>query len=252
MFAPSSLLLSLLCLTAPLTTSFGADMVSETQKFAYPLTSDSRFQLSNQNGSVEIVGEDTNEVKIEATKKARSQSELAGIKILIEQKDKAIVVQTTRDNAAPRPKDISVEYRIFVPRHLAAVDVVLSNGSVVAKNLEAAVTLRSTNGAIEATDVLGAADLESENGSVALTQIHTASTAKLLTTNGSISLTLPASASVSLQAKTTVGRIQSDLPSNQRRRVNIVGEELQATLGAGASPIQLRTVNGAIQIQTKG
>jgi hypothetical protein len=37
-----------------------------------------------------------------------------------------------------------------------------------------------------------------------------------------------------------------------RRRVDIVGEELRATLGSSANPIQLRTVNGTIRIQTKG
>jgi hypothetical protein len=86
---------------------------------------------------VQIVGDDSNEVRIEATKKARSQSELAAIRISVEQKENAIVIKTIWDN-----------------------------------------------------------------------------------------------------------------PS--RRRVDLVGEELRATLGSGKNPIQLRTVNGTIRIQTKG
>jgi len=93
MFARYSLLLSIFWLTIPLRTVFGEDMISETQKLTYPFTSDSRFQLSNQNGSVQIVGDDINEVRIEATKKAHSQSELAAIRISVEQKEKAIGIK---------------------------------------------------------------------------------------------------------------------------------------------------------------
>jgi hypothetical protein len=121
----------------PFRTVLGEDMISETQKLTYPFTLDSRFQVSNQNGSVQIVGDDINEVRIEATKKARSQSELAAIRISVEQKENAIVIKTIWDNPC-------------------------------------------------------------------------------------------------------------------RRRVDIVGEELRATLGSGKNPIQLRTVNGTIRIQTKG
>jgi DUF4097 and DUF4098 domain-containing protein YvlB len=252
MFARRSVLLSILWLLIPGTTGFGEDMISETQKFSYPFTSDSRFQLSNQNGSVEIVGDDSNEVRIEATKKAHSQSELAAINISVEQKEKAIVVKTIWDNTSRRRVDSSVEYHIFIPRHLGGIEISTANGNVSAKNLDAETALRSANGAIEALDVLGPLTLESLNGSVALTQNQNTAAAKLSTTNGAISLTLPASASVSVNAQTKVGRIQSDLSGSQKRRVNIVGEELQATLGAGANPIQLRTVNGTIRIQTKG
>ena len=72
MFARDSLLLSIFWLTIPFSAVLGEDMISETQKLTYPFASDSRFQLSNQNGSVQIIGDDVNEVRIEATKKALS------------------------------------------------------------------------------------------------------------------------------------------------------------------------------------
>jgi len=252
MFARYSLLLSILWLAIPFRIGLGEDMISETQKLIYPLTSDSRFLLSNQNGSVQIVGEDINEVRIEATKKAHSQSELAAIRISVEQKEKAIMIKTIWDNPSRRRVDSRVEYRISVPRLFAAIEIITANGNVFAKDLDAETSLRSANGAIDAHDVLGPLTLESLNGSVSLTQSQKTSAAKLSTTNGAITLTLPASASVSVNAQTKVGQIQSDLPETQRRRVNVVGEALRATLGNGANPIQLRTVNGIIRIQTKG
>jgi DUF4097 and DUF4098 domain-containing protein YvlB len=250
MVARYSLLLSALWLTILCRTSLGEDMISETQKLAYPFTSDGRLQLSNQNGSVQIVGDDINEVRIEATKKARSQSELAAIRISVEQKEKLIAVKTIWDNISRRRVDSSVEYRIVVPRVFAAIEVITANGAVSAKNLDAETSLRSANGAIDAENVLRPMTLESLNGSVSLTQSQNAPAAKLSTTNGSITLTLPSSASVAVNAQTKVGKIQSDLPDKQRRRINVVGEELQATLGGGANPIQLRTVNGIIRIET--
>jgi DUF4097 and DUF4098 domain-containing protein YvlB len=252
MFARYSLLLSILWLAIPFRIGLGEDMISETQKLIYPFTSDSRFLLSNQNGSVQIVGEDINEVRIVATKKAHSQSELAAIRISVEQKEKAIMIKTIWDNPSRRRVDSRVEYRISVPRLFAAIEIITANGNVFAKDLDAETSLRSANGAIDAHDVLGPLTLESLNGSVSLTQSQKTSAAKLSTTNGAITLTLPASASVSVNAQTKVGQIQSDLPETQRRRVNVVGEALRATLGNGANPIQLRTVNGIIRIQTKG
>ncbi len=120
MFARYSLLLSILWLTIPFRTVFGEDMISETQKLTYPFTSDSRFQLSNQNGSVQIVGDDINEVRIEATKK--DQFELAAIRISVEQKEKAVVIKTIWDNTSRRRVDSSVEYRIWVTRLFAAIE----------------------------------------------------------------------------------------------------------------------------------
>jgi DUF4097 and DUF4098 domain-containing protein YvlB len=251
MFARHSFWLSILWVTIPFRIGLGEEMISESQKFTYPFTSDSRFQLSNQNGSVEIVGDDSNEVRIEAIKKAHSQSELAAIHVSVEQKDRTIMVKTIWDNSSRRRVDSSVEYRVSIPRHFAAIEVTTANGSVSAKDLDAETSLRSANGAIEARDVVGPVTLESLNGSVALTQSQNAPAAKLSTTNGSISLTLPSSANVSVDAQTRVGQIQSDLPANQRRRVNVVGEELRGTLGEGANLIQLRTVNGTIRIKTK-
>jgi DUF4097 and DUF4098 domain-containing protein YvlB len=251
MFARYWFWLSILWLTVSFRIGFSEEMISETGKFSYPFASESRLQLSNQNGSVQILGDDSNEVRIEAIKKAHTQSELAAIHVSVEQNDKAIAIKTIWDDSSRRRVDSSVEYRISIPRHFAEIEIITANGSVSAKNFEAETSLRSANGAIEASDLLGSLTLESLNGSVALTQNQNAPAAKLSTTNGSISLTLPASANVSVSAQTKVGQIQSDLPANQRRRVNVVGEELRTTLGDGANPIRLRTVNGTIRIQTK-
>src|ERR1700716_2648594 len=122
MFARDSLLLSIFWLTIPFRAVLGEDMISETQKLTYPFTSDSRFQLSNQNGPVQIFGDDNHEIRIEATKKARSQSELATIRISVEQKEKAVVLKTIWDNTSRRRVDSSVEYRIWVTRLFAAIE----------------------------------------------------------------------------------------------------------------------------------
>jgi hypothetical protein len=56
------------------------------------------------------------------------------------------------------------------------------------------------------------------------------------------------------QALAWVDRHKGDQPCRgaRKRRANVVGEELQATLGAGTNPIQLRTTNRTVLIQTKG
>jgi hypothetical protein len=76
-----SVLLSALLLITWIKTGFGEDLVSETQKFTYPFNSDGRIRVSNQNGLVAIAGEDIEEVRIEATKKAHSRAELAAMHV---------------------------------------------------------------------------------------------------------------------------------------------------------------------------
>jgi len=87
MFARYSLLLSILWLTIPFRTVFGEDMISEPRnspihhlRQSIPALQPKRFRAD--------VGDDINEVRIEATKK--DQFELAAIRISVEQKEQAI------------------------------------------------------------------------------------------------------------------------------------------------------------------
>jgi DUF4097 and DUF4098 domain-containing protein YvlB len=66
------------------------------------------------------------------------------------------------------------------------------------------------------------------------------------TTNGSVDVTLPASAEFKLDATTTNGEIQADFPITVQGRVH--AKELSGTVGGGGRELTLATTNGTIKL----
>src|SRR6516164_3743613 len=68
----------------------------------------------------------------------------------------------------------------------------------------------------------------------------------LKTTNGSVDVTLPASAEFKLDATTTNGEIQADFPITVQGSVH--SKELSGTVGGGGRELRLATTNGTIKL----
>jgi DUF4097 and DUF4098 domain-containing protein YvlB len=73
---------------------------------------------------------------------------------------------------------------------------------------------------------------------------------ELLTTNGSVHASLPASAEFKVRAATTNGGIHTDFP------VTVMGtfgtKDLTGTVGAGGRDLRLATTNGGIDLRKSG
>jgi DUF4097 and DUF4098 domain-containing protein YvlB len=166
-----------------------------------------------------------------------------------------------------RNNDVQVEFTVEVP---AGVNFVgrSTNGAVSAENLPASVEAYTTNGnvriqggsrAVARTTngsvtirTSGDADARTTNGNITAELGSLAGTTPLsfATTNGSISITLPADAGVDIDARTSNGRINTDFPltvqgSQTRNR-------LSGVIGGGGRTVELRTTNGGIRIQRRG
>jgi DUF4097 and DUF4098 domain-containing protein YvlB len=137
-----------------------------------------------------------------------------------------------------------------VPKNIAQLIAKTANGSVSTENVGGNVTLRSENGTITATNLKGSFSLYTTNGSIKAVCAELTGDGQLRSTNGSITLVLPRSADALIDAGTTVGRISSDLPANKSSR-GIVGETLEAKLGAGAHHLEAKTTNGSIRLETR-
>ena len=70
--------------------------------------------------------------------------------------------------------------------------------------------------------------------------------AELTSSNGSITLTVPAAFSGQVDASTSTGKIRTDLPVTVQ---GPIGKSLKGTVGGGAGTLKLRTSNGSIQIK---
>jgi len=143
----------------------------------------------------------------------------------------------------------SVSYEIFVPQ---VTDL----------------TLKSVNGGLNVSDVRGQLHVEAMNGGVRLKRVGgevkgntvnggidvelTGTMAdwrqmELTTTNGGVTIAMPAHYSARIQAETGMGRIQSDFPmppstDNRSRR-------MEFNVGSGGPPIHITTGNGGIRLK---
>ena len=116
--------------------------------------------------------------------------------------------------------------------------------------MSGSVLIKSENGAITATSLKGPFSLSTTSGSINADCTDLAGDGLLHTTNGSITLALPRSADDLIEATTTVGQINSNLSA---RKVNkgIVGETLEAKLGAGPHHLEAKTTNGTIRLEAR-
>ena len=110
---------------------------------------------------------------------------------------------------------------------------------VVAHTVNGRIDARSTGGPVRATRPTAT----SACAWPCSTRRHT----EYRTTNGSITVELPASANADLDMRTTNGGVSSDFPLMMEGSFS--PRRLRATLGSGGAAIRLSTVNGSIRLR---
>jgi hypothetical protein len=217
-----------------------------------PLPEGGVFSLANVNGSVEIEGWGREEVQILAEERTSSAAtDTPGVKIDVLAQAGGVAVRTIYPEG--EGVDISVEYRVHVPRHVRLAGVATVNGSVRVRGVEGDGQLRTVNGNVEMYDGAGRFDARSTNGNIymELRRLGGAdpgdrAPATLETVNGTVVLSLAADINLDMDIRTLNGDFFSELPLEQR--VSAGGRELRCRLGRGGSPILIRTMNGAVRL----
>jgi DUF4097 and DUF4098 domain-containing protein YvlB len=67
------------------------------------------------------------------------------------------------------------------------------------------------------------------------------------TTNGSVSVEMPASLGAEVELSTVNGRVSTEFPITVSGRID--PKRLRATIGDGARRVRLRTVNGNVELR---
>jgi hypothetical protein len=229
------------CIEGGFGTPFRAT-VDETR----PLAANGELELENTNGSVHLSAWDEAKVRIEATKRARSERALAELKVEIVGEGDRLSVRTRY----PRPRFMggsgSVEYRVRVPRGVR-VRVGTVNGRVEVDGVLGPVRATTVNGSVDVTGAGGAVEASAVNGSVEVdvARVDPSGRSELSTTNGSVRLRLPRDASAEVEAHTVNGAVHCDFDladaSKSRRK-------LEGRIGSGGARFELGTVNGSARI----
>jgi len=255
-------LVAVLLISVGLTPTVHAETATERFEQTVDVTAGVEITLRNTNGKVEIRTWDHDAVEIVAEKRVRvrdrdaSQEALEAIEIQIDRSNGKLDIRTElpRDSSGVvawlfgRHVEASVSYELRIPAS-AHLDVVTVNGSVLSSGPEGEQRLRSTNGRITVERAHGAVDARTTNGSidVELSEALSQANINVSTTNGSITVHIPADLKGTLEARTVNGTVRTEIPvtlhgSNSKRRMN-------ADLNCGgAAYIGLTTTNGSIRI----
>src|SRR5438552_8791941 len=119
----------------------GGDVLEDVVERRFPLDPSGTFSLRAIDGTVEIFGTDSREVKIVAIKKAFSPERLNAIAIRVDARQDAVNIETT---PAPAPshhfsdRSGTVEYTINIPQTARIARVELPNGELVIDGMRGA------------------------------------------------------------------------------------------------------------------
>lgn len=218
-------------------------------------------EIKGVNGSISATPSTSGKVEVSATKTAR-RSDPGQVKVEVIEHPEGVTIcavypspngqaneckpgsagrMNTRDN------DTKVDFIVKVPSgdRLIARTV---NGKVEAALKNSDVEANTVNGSINVTGAR-LARAKTVNGSVDVELSDASREMSFETVNGSIEVTLPASARAELDARTVNGDISSDLPLTVRGTMN--KRHIAGTIGgAGGPALSLKTVNGGITIKS--
>jgi hypothetical protein len=183
-------------------------------------------------------------------------------------------------------RNYECEYDISTPAATALI-LETSNGAVGVTGITGDVTARTSNGAVSVTNTAGAIDLQTSNGAVTLTgtagpatiitssgritaaphrgyinaqtsngaidcdlaRFDTTDAAVLYTSNGRVTVSLPADASVTFDAKTSNGTIRiSGFTANFT--LDDAGHK-HGTIGTGRATLTITTSNGDVTVRPR-
>ena len=125
-----------------------------------------------------------------------------------------------------------------------------NNGAVTAYSIKGSANVRTSFAPVTLDGVAGATDVQNQNGTVEVTTARQ-QTCKPVTVRTSFSplrVHVPADAGYAVTARTSYGRINSELPMTVTGVVS--GDSLSGKIGNGACPMQLTNNNGPIEIMS--
>lgn len=207
---------------------FAADSNRHKEDFRYNFTlMNGRIDLNSFNGSVEIIGTDTNTVEVTGHKHASEQSDLGRIQVEAVQEGNAVRIRATRPTEPNWKCNCGVTFTIRTPRRTELSMVRSSNGGIRVEGIEGPVNLHTSNGGLKLSQVKGRIDAKTSNGGIDLNSVE--GSVSVTSSNGAITVD---NVRGSLKANTSNGAIRG-------RIVDTVGGE----------PIQMSSSNGTIDLR---
>lgn len=219
------------------------------------------LEVINQNGQIEATSATGDEARTEGTWRGDAERELF-IEV-VEYSDSVTICAVHAKDKAPgrchhggvsseswssgwHGNRARINFDVQVPRGVN-FHALTTNGSVVGRNLASVVEATTTNGNVEVSTSEWASATTTNGGiRVSMGSAKWTGEMKVRTTNGSVEVTMPASAEFRVNAATTNGGIHTDFPITVQGSFS--SKELSGTVGAGGRELKVATTNGTIRL----
>lgn len=215
---------------------------------SYPVSSHPRISVRNISGNVVIEAWDRDEVSVVAEKRARKPEVAAKAEILVEAAADRVEIETRFEKSWLWGDKVEVDYLIRVPAGSRLDLIKVVNSGVRVRGVTGPATVEAVNGNLDLAGLAAGGRFKTVNGSidVAFAAIAARDDISIETVNGNGTLSVPADAAFSFDAKTVNGSITCDLPLEKSRatRTEIVG-----TVRSGGASVSLRSINGNLRVR---
>lgn len=224
------------------------ERVCELRRATLPLTN-GKLDVSGSNGGIEVVGEERQDIDLEARVITQGSSREEAESLAREVK---IVTTGTIHAEGPQMtafshRSWSVDYRLHVPRQLNA-QLHTENGGIGLTNITGVIRADTTNGGLSLDDLAGDVHAVTVNGGLDVkldgNQWRGAGL-DAKSTNGGVSVTAPDHYSAHLIAETVNGGLSVDFPITVQGKIN---QHIDTQIGGGGPTIHFQTVNGGVSI----
>jgi hypothetical protein len=208
-----------------------------------------RFQ---HEWGIEVIGEDRNDVAVEARVNAWARSTSEAKELL-----RQITIDTSgesiRDNGPHFlfNKGYGINYKLHIPRHLS-VDLKSMNGGIQIAHLDSNIGFDTTNGGVDLNDLAGDVHGQTVNGGLSIQLTGKRWQGKSLraeTTNGGVELGIPQDYSAHLETGTVNGGLEFNFPVTING--DLTRKHISLDLGGGGPTIHVETTNGGVSVSHK-
>jgi hypothetical protein len=220
------------------------------------------LEVINRNGEIEASGSAGDAAQVEGTKRDGDESEMF-IEVVDYSDGVTICAVYAKDRTPGRchrggvssessnwnwhGHRAKIDFHVKVPRGVR-LTALTTNGGVHCRDLNSVVKAATTNGNVEVSTSEWASARTTNGGvRVAMGNAKWSGELELTTTNGSVHVTLPATAEFTVKAATTNGGIHTNFPVTVQGSFS--SKDLSGTVGAGGRELRVATTNGGIELR---
>jgi hypothetical protein len=235
-------------------------------------------KIDNVFGSITVSGAQTAEVRLEAKKSLRADSQDGLLKaerdVTLKMAEKENQIDIYVDgpfrchdgsvNWSDRDYIVTYDFELQVPEQTSLILKTVNDGDILVKNVKGEFTVRNVNGRIDLDRIAGAGSCKTVNGRIRATfREDPVAACSFITVNGDLDVSFTPDLAADFQLKTFNGEIYSDYPVSylpakpgkaklEKGRYIYRSHSFQSVrVGKGGPEITMDTLNGDILIAGK-